>query len=125
MPPRKRVGDLTGIETERLQKENEQELKRRAAEISMMAQLDAEEDAKPVDYSSGPLTSVADPSDLEIGEVTLDVPTRTIIPLIDIEQMTFGAGNYYDFSAGRKYVVSSELANHMRAKGLISESNYR
>jgi hypothetical protein len=123
MPPRKRVGDLTGLENERLQKENMEELKKRAAEISLMAEIVAEENAEPVDYSDGPLTSVV--SDLELGEVTLDVPTRTIIPLIDIEQMTFGAGNYYDFEAGRKYVVTSELANHLKAKGLISESNYR
>lgn len=123
MPPRKRVGDLTGLENERLQKENMEELKKRAAEISLMAEIVAEENAEPVDYSNGPLTSVVD--DLELGEVTLDVPTRTIIPLIDIEQMTFGAGNYYDFEAGRKYVVTSELANHLKAKGLISESNYR
>lgn len=123
MPPRKRAGDLTGLETERLQKENQAELKRRAQEISMMAEVEAEENAVPVDYSQGPITSVADELDVA-SEIQLDEPTRTIIPNTTLESVTFGAGQHYNFEEGRKYVVPVELARHLESKGLLWTGGY-
>jgi len=123
MPPRKRPGDMTGIETERLQKENQEALKERAKEISMMAEVQAEADSKPVDYSNGPITSVVE---LDVdAEIQLEEPTKTIIPLTTLEQVTFGAGKHYDFEEGRKYVVPVELARHLSSKGLLWEGGYR
>jgi hypothetical protein len=125
MPPRKRAGDLTGIETERLQKENQEELKKRAQEISMMAEVEAESNAQPVDYSQGPHTEAVAAA-LEVAdEIQLEEPTKTIIPITTLEQMTFGAGNHYDFQEGRKYVVPVELARHLASKGLLWEGGYR
>jgi hypothetical protein len=125
MPPRKRAGDLTGIETERLQKENQAELKRRAQEISMMAEVENEINDVPVDYSNGPITSVVK-DELDVDkEIELESPTRTIIPLITLDQVTFGAGNHYNFEEGRKYVVPVELARHLSSKGLLWEGGYR
>jgi hypothetical protein len=125
MPPRKRAGDLTGIETERLQKENQAELKRRAQEISMMAEVGNEINDVPVDYSNGPITSVVK-DELDVDkEIELEAPTRTIIPLITLDQVTFGAGNHYNFEEGRKYVVPVELARHLSSKGLLWEGGYR
>lgn len=125
MPPRKRAGDLTGIETERLQKENQEELKKRAQEISMMAEVEAEHSVQPVDYSQGPYTETAAAA-LEVAdEIKLEEPTKTIIPITTLEQMTFGAGNHYDFQEGRKYVVPVELARHLASKGLLWEGGYR
>jgi hypothetical protein len=125
MPPRKRAGDLTGIETERLQKENQAELKRRAQEISMMAEVENEINDVPVDYSNGPITSVMK-DELDVDkEIELEAPTRTIIPLITLDQVTFGAGNHYNFEEGRKYVVPVELARHLSSKGLLWEGGYR
>ncbi len=125
MPPRKRPGDMTGIETERLQKENQEELKKRAQEISMMAEVEAEANDVPVDYSNGPITSVrSDELDVD-REIELETPTRTIIPLTTLEQVTFGAGQHYNFEEGRKYVVPVELARHLSSKGLLWEGGYR
>ena len=124
MPPRKRAGDLTGIETERLQKENQAALKERAKEIALMAEVENEINDVPVDYSNGPITSVVD--DLDVSdEIALEEPTKTIIPLITLEQVTFGAGKHYDFEEGRKYVVPVELARHLSSKGLLWEGGYR
>lgn len=124
MPPRKRAGDLTGIETERLQKENQAELKRRAQEISMMAEVENEINDVPVDYSNGPITSVV--NDLDVSdEIALEEPTKTIIPITTLEQVTFGAGKHYNFEEGRKYVVPVELARHLSSKGLLWEGGYR
>jgi hypothetical protein len=123
MPPvRKRAGDLTGIETQRLQKENADELKKRAKEIALMAEIDAEENDVPVDYSEGPTPVVIQE---EPEEVILETPTRVIVPNTNLEQMTFGAGNHYTFEEGRKYTVPVELARHLSAKGLLWEGGYR
>lgn len=40
----------------------------------------------------------------------------------DIEAMTFGAGSFYSFKAGVKYEVPKTLANHLQAKGYISNA---
>jgi hypothetical protein len=125
MPPRKRAGDLTGLETERLQRENQEELKKRAQEISMMAEVEAEAQAQPVDYSKGPHTETAAAA-LEVAdEIKLEEPTKTIIPITTLEQVTFGAGQHYNFEEGRKYVVPVELARHLASKGLLWEGGYR
>jgi hypothetical protein len=125
MPPRKRAGDLTGLETERLVKENQAALKERAQEISMMAEVEAEANSRPVDYSQGPNTETAAAA-LEVAEeIKLEEPTKTIIPITTLEQMTFGAGQHYDFEEGRKYVVPVELARHLASKGLLWEGGYR
>lgn len=127
MPPRKRAGDLTGIETERLQKENQAELKKRAQEISMMAEVEAEENAVPIDYSEGPITRAV-PDELyqrDQEEIELESPTRTIIPNTKLESVTFGAGKHYDFEEGRKYVVPLDLARHLESKGLLWTGGYR
>lgn len=124
MPPRKRAGDLTGIETERLQKENQAELKRRAQEISMMAEVENEINDVPVDYSNGPITSVVNDLDVD-DEIQLEEPTKTIIPITTLENVTFGAGKHYNFEEGRKYVVPVELARHLSSKGLLWEGGYR
>lgn len=122
MPPRKRAGDLTGIETERLQKENQEELKRRAEEISLMAEVQAEQNEIPIDYSEGPAAKVEiEPEE----EIELAKPIRTIIPNTNLESVTFGAGKHYSFEEGKKYNVPVELARHLSSKGLLWEGGYR
>jgi hypothetical protein len=125
MPPRKRAGDLTGLETERLVKENQEELKKRAQEISMMAEVEAENLAQPVDYSQGPNTETQRAALDVADEIELEEPTKTIIPITTLEQVTFGAGQHYNFEEGRKYVVPVELARHLSSKGLLWEGGYR
>lgn len=125
MPPRKRAGDLTGIETERLIKENAAELKLRAQEIALMNEAQEEYDNIPVDYSEGPRAIDPEPDELEVKEVKLESPTRVIIPNTTLEKMTFGAGNHYDFEEGKKYTVPVELARHLESKGLLWTGAYR
>lgn len=124
MPPRKRAGDLTGQETERLQKEHAAELKERAKEIALMAEVDAELNDIPVDYTNGPTPAPVEEDDV-VEEIKLESPTRVIIPNTNLEQMTFGAGNHYTFEEGRKYTVPIELARHLASKGLLWEGGYR
>lgn len=119
MPPRKRSGDLTGLETQRLQAEHAEELKAKANEMTMFNAAIAEEKATPVDYTKS--------SDIEIEaqEVVLENPTRTIMVNTGLESVTFGAGNHYTFEEGKKYTVSKDLADHLASKGLLWEGYSR
>jgi len=122
MPPRKRAGDLTGLETQRLQAEHADELKERAKELSLMVELAEEEKTVPVDYTKSPTPA---PEIVEVSEVKLENPTRVIMVNTDLESVTFGAGQYYNFEIGRKYTVPRELADHLASKGLLFEGYYR
>jgi hypothetical protein len=124
MPPRKRAGDMTGLETERLQKENQEELKQRAKEIAMMAEVQADEDSYPVDYSNGPIVKPVEDDLTVLPDIELETPTRTIILNTTLESMTFGAGKHYNFEEGRKYTVPVELAKHLESKGLLWTGGY-
>jgi predicted RNase H-like nuclease len=44
----------------------------------------------------------------------------TIRVVEDIENMTFGAGNYFSFRAGQKYQVAQDLARHLEEKGYLA-----
>jgi len=46
--------------------------------------------------------------------------TVTIRVVETIDSMTFGAGNYYSFEAGKKYKVSRDLARHLEEKGYLA-----
>jgi hypothetical protein len=125
MPPaRKRAGDLTGLETQRLQAENMAELKKRQTEIALMAEVEEEMNEIPIDYSAGP-TPIVVKDEVEEEEIFLDTPTRVIVPNTTLEQMTFGAGNHYTFEEGRRYTVPVALARHLSSKGLLWEGGYR
>jgi hypothetical protein len=120
---RKRAGDFTGRQTEELIAQNAEELKERVKEIALMAEVQAEENAVPVDYTAGPVPRPN--TELEIGEeVELLSPTRKIIPNTNLESVTFGAGNHYNFEEGREYIVPRELADHLSSKGLLWEARY-
>lgn len=50
-------------------------------------------------------------------------PATVVIRVVeDIEAMTFGAGNIYNFKAGQKYEVSRDLANHLQEKGYLANT---
>lgn len=128
MPPRKRAGDLTGIETQRLQKEFQEEQKEAAKRIAIMAEVTQEENQTPIDYTNGPIPVIDELAFEE--EVQLESPTRTIITNTTLESVTFGRDasgslQHFDFEEGRRYVVSLDLARHLSSKGLLWEGGYR
>lgn len=73
-------------------------------------------------------TEVIDATKPNKAEVIVDAPTVvsedsdtvTIRVVEDIENMTFGAGNYFSFQAGKKYVVARKLAKHLEEKGYLA-----
>lgn len=114
--------DATGRAAEAAAKKNADELKRRKDEISLAQQ----EEAELLE------TSVFDPKKPdepivldEIENVGVSVANDYVVirTVTDIEQMTYGVGNTYDFKAGVKYRVPSDLATYLEQLGYIWRPN--
>jgi hypothetical protein len=54
---------------------------------------------------------------ITLGESEDSVEIRVIE---NIENMTLGAGNNYNFKAGQKYKVTKAVAQHLREKGYLA-----
>lgn len=110
--------DATGVARQKAIKKNAEELKRRSEEMATIAA----EEAKRLE------TEVFDPKTEETVEIIDEVITvgtefsddsvivRTIA---DIESMTWGYGNVYNFQAGVKYKVPRDLAEHLESLGYL------
>lgn len=129
---RKRPADFTGLQTEKLNEEKKVE--RAAAKIAMVNATEEVTGPEFVDYtgSDTPLPEV------EVHEVEVNDPFRTIRVNTKIEQMTFGRrvmnpgdpergiapimGDLptYTFEEGKSYRVPKEMAEHLGSKGYLA-----
>ena len=115
-----KVSDVTGRQREEQIKAVAQQQAERATEITMATQAKAYKDEVEVtDLTDNPATpTIID--DVESVGVTLADDQVVIRVLETLDMMTFGAGQYYSFEAGKKYKVSKALANHLEEKGYVS-----
>jgi hypothetical protein len=114
--------DATGRAKEQATKKNATELKKRAEEISIATQLEAESLEKDVFDPKKPDAPLVLDEIENVGVSTAGdmVVIRTIT---DIEEMTYGVGNAYTFKAGVKYRVPSDLAAYLEQLGYIWRPN--
>lgn len=115
-------GDYTGKMKAKLQAEHAEELAKREAEISLITQQEQDYRANStVDLTQGGpiILDGDDVQQLEGDEQMSESAHRTIRVNQDIEQMTVGAGNTYDFVVGQKYRVPRHIADHLEEKGLV------
>jgi len=109
--------DVTGRKRDELAKQHSEELQQRAAEMSMVtAEAKAELDT-PIDATQPNRQTVIVDS---VVKTTEDQDSVEIRVIADIEYMTLGSGNYYNFKAGQKYTVSKHVANHLKEKGYLA-----
>lgn len=110
--------DATGVARQKAIKKNADELKRREEEMTTIAAAEAKRME----------TEVLDPKTEETVEVVDEVITlgtefadETVIvrTIADIESMTWGYGNVYNFQAGAKYKVPKDLADHLESLGYL------
>lgn len=113
---RKAPGDVTGRASTVLSEKHQKELAARANEISILGAVSMDDDV--IDIAPVDLTPPPPPAVIEVEAKT---PEKLVeIRIVEnIEMMTFGAGNYYNFEAGRKYRVVESLANHLAEKGYV------
>lgn len=111
MPPtRKRAGDLTGIRTEQLNKEHEDELNLRRKELTTIQAASDAEKLQPVDLS-GPGSQVVDGVEVKRAKIRVRA-------LADVDA-TIGLGNDYHLEEGRSYDLPTHVADHLMEKGLV------
>ena len=114
--------DATGRAAEAAAKKNAKILQDRKDEISIAAQVEAENLEKNVFDPKNPDAPIVLDEIVNVGVSTANdkVIVRTIT---DIEDMTYGVGNTYTFKAGVKYSVSRDLANYLEQLGYIWRPN--
>lgn len=114
--------DATGKAAEAAAKKNAAELKKRQDEISIAAQIEAESLEKDIFDPKQPDAPLVLDEIENVGVSTAGdmVVIRTIT---DIDEMTFGVGNTYNFKAGVKYRVPKKLADYLEQLGYIWRPN--
>ncbi len=115
-----KVSDVTGRKREEQLKAVAEEQAARANEISMATRVqEIKDETEIVDVTVNPAApTIID----EVESVGVSLADDSVVVRVaeTLEMMTFGAGNFYSFEAGKKYKVSKELANHLEEKGYLS-----
>jgi len=115
-----KVSDVTGRQREEQLKAVAEQQVARANEISMATRVqEIKDETEVTDLTVNPAApTIID----EVESVGVSLADDSVVVRVaeTLEMMTFGAGNYYSFEAGKKYKVSKELANHLEEKGYLS-----
>ena len=110
--------DATGRAAEEASKLRAKERQARADEISTSRAVEEELlETAVFDPKQPEVPLVID----EVEELGVNLQNEQVIIRThqDIEQMTYGVGNTYDFKAGVKYKVSRDLADYLERLGYI------
>ncbi|CAB4122226.1 hypothetical protein UFOVP27_113 [uncultured Caudovirales phage] len=115
-----KVTDVTGRQREEQLKTVAEQQAARANEISMATRIqEVKDETEVTDLTINPAApTIID--DVESVGVSLADDSVVVRVAETLEMMTFGAGNYYSFEAGKKYKVSKALAYHLEEKGYLS-----
>lgn len=114
--------DATGRAKEEATKKNAKELQKRKEEIALANAEEAELlETHVFDPKAEEAPIVLD----EIENVGVSTANDYVIirTITDIEEMTYGVGNTYNFKAGVKYRVPASLANYLERLGYIWRPN--
>jgi hypothetical protein len=118
MASKVKPSDVTGRAREAQISENAEALEARASEMSMAsANATIKLETEILDATApNRATVIVD----EATVVSKGDDTVVIRVIEDIENMTLGAGNFYNFKAGQKYKVSRNVAIHLEEKGYLA-----
>lgn len=109
--------DATGKAAEDAAKQNAEELKKRKDELTTVRQEESEIEETAVFDPKKPDEPLLIDEVEEIG-VNVRGQEKVIIRTItDIENMTYGVGNVYNFKSGVKYSVPRDLAAYLESLG--------
>jgi hypothetical protein len=123
MATRKSPGDFTGRTSEAAAAAAQEELLARKDQIAMAQQAEMEIIETDVfDPSTGKSLGTFEVVEMEITHSATGKKEdgKVIIRVVeDINNMVFGAGNYFTFKAGQKYTVDQDLADHLEQCGYL------
>lgn len=115
-----KVTDVTGRQREEQIKAHAEELAQRAGEMSMATAAAAEKlETEVLDLTNLSKPTVID--EVESVGVSLADDTQVIRLAEDLDFVTIGVGNHYNFKAGQKYKVPKHVAAHLQEKGYLYE----
>lgn len=121
MPARRNPADVTGRQADELAKQYAEEQAEAASRMSTItAQAEASRDDV-IDLQPR-VPEVHENFDVEIDampEVSVAEPHRTIRVNANLEAVTIGVGNTFDFEEGRKYRVPKAVADHLEEKHYV------
>ena len=110
--------DATGVLREKLQEANAEKMAEAAANMSMAtAEAKVKLETEVIDATVPSRQTVIVDEVITVGKADDSVEIRVIE---DIENMTLGAGNNYNFKKGQKYRVTSQVAQHLKEKGYLA-----
>lgn len=118
MASKVKPSDVTGRAREAQISDNAEALQARASEMSMAtanAQIKLETEVLDATKPNQATVIVDEATVVSKGDETV-----VIRVVEDIENMTLGAGNYYNFKAGQKYKVDKQVAQHLEEKGYLA-----
>lgn len=111
--------DATGVLREKMIADNAEALQERAAEMSMAtAQANIKLETEVIDATTPDRQTVIVDEVVTVGSASNDSVEIRVIE--NIENMTLGAGNNYNFKAGQKYRVTKDVAQHLKEKGYLA-----
>ena len=113
-----KVTDVTGRQREEQIRANAEALANRATEMAMAtAAQDYRDEVEVTDLTVPTQPTIID----EVESVGVSLADDSVVIRVaeDIQQMTLGAGNTYDFQRGKKYKVSKQVANHLKELGYL------
>lgn len=114
----KKPTDVTGRAREAQIAENLEAMQERANEMSMAtAQAAVKLETEVIDATQPSRQTVIVDEVVTVGSQDDSVEIRVIE---DIENMTLGVGNTYNFKAGQKYRVTRYVAQHLKEKGYLA-----
>ena len=118
MATKAKPGDATGRLREETLRAVAAEQEQRSASLTMAAAEEKIRQETEIIDATVANTATVIVDEVIVAEAAKD-DTVVIRVVEDIENMTFGAGNYFSFRAGQKYAVNRDLANHLQAKGYL------
>lgn len=117
MPPRstKRPQDVTGRKAEQLQEEHAEELAERAKEIGLINAVKTDGLDEPIELKPNEKPEVQVAKEVRSAKE----PYVNIRLNCDLDDVTIGYGNTYNFKAGQVYRVERHIADYLDERGFV------
>lgn len=110
--------DFTGNQKRILAEQHREEQAARQGSIAMRAQQAAENLDVPVDLTGGSVTVPVSDDDVD-APVQIEPEFATIRIACDLEKVTVGQGNIFEFAEGQVYRVPMNVARHLNNLGYV------
>jgi len=115
-----RAGDFTGKQKAELAEKHAAEQEARTNQIAMATAEAAAKETETIDLA--PRTEETKPEvvgEVAVQDVDVHEPLVEFRVIENLEMVTIGQGNHYDFVQGQKYKAPKRIYDHLEEKGLI------